>query len=108
MGGTIADRIDVRQAGPAMRVDVDSIAALGACVDQRLHFGNDADADDRHFGGDRLTGMKASAAAPASFPEDAIDLNAGAQFDAMGAMLRLVKLRDWRASDARQDSVERL
>ena len=54
MGGAITDRIDVRQAGAAMRIDLDTVADPRARSLQGCHGRHDADADDHDVGRQRL------------------------------------------------------
>ena len=46
----IADGIDIGQRSAAEIVDVDPVSANGSRVDQWLHCGDDADADNHYVG----------------------------------------------------------
>jgi hypothetical protein len=84
----------------------DAIAALGARCDQRLDGGDDADADDHHFGRQQFA-VGQPHAGGAIVALDRIDLGTPAAVDAMRAMLFFVEARQRLAGDAREHAIER-
>jgi hypothetical protein len=103
----IADREDIGQVGAALRIDRDAVAAFGPGIDQRLDGGDDADADDHHFGRQHLAIGQLHARGAIVLPDDAVDLGTQPDVDAVRAMLFLVEARQRLAGDAREHAIER-
>ena len=108
MGGAVADRIDMRQAGAAVRVDIHAVAPLCAGGDQRGDRRIDADADDREIGLQGLPAGEHDAADATTCSGQRLHHRAYTHVHAAGAMLGLVEARDGLAGDPRQQAVHRL
>ena len=93
MRSAIADGIDIGQRGLAERINRHAVAAFGSGGEQRCDRGDDADADDYQIGSQHSAIGELHAVNVAICAGKIIDHRAGAQIDAVCAVLGFEECR---------------
>ena len=74
----VTDGEDRRQAGLAKLIDINTVGRLGTDSDERLDRRDDANSNDHEVGREYCSVRQADPHSEPSFPNDAINLDAGA------------------------------